>query len=359
MNTFKKYLTYLFVAIVLSACAPSVVVQKERYFWPPPPNPPRIEWLGEYRSQLDLEMTPSRQFKEFIIGEDPPILLKKPSEVRADAQFNKIYVCDAYVGKVFIFDLAQKQLRMLSTAGPGLPENINPVGMALDRDSNLYVLEPRLMKILLFSSSEKYIRSIDLVNICKRPVALAIDKKRGRLYVSDVKLDKIFVFNLDGALLFSIGSSGDGEGAFNKPVSIASNSKGDIIVADSFNARVQIFDESGTFRRAFGKRGDGAENFQLIKSLAVDEDDNIYVVDSRSHSIKIFNLSGELLYSLGGYYSVSASGKLAPGGFLLPIGIDIDGRGRIFVADQLNARIQVFQYLSGANASIPLPNQAK
>jgi DNA-binding beta-propeller fold protein YncE len=90
----------------------------------------------------------------------------------------------------------------------------------------------------------------------------------------------------------------------------------------------------------------------LIKSVAVDQDDNIYVVDGRSHSVSIFNQTGNLLLVFGGYYAVSTSGKNAPGGFSLPSGIDIDSRGRIYVADKQNRRIQVFQYLP-LNSSPP------
>jgi hypothetical protein len=34
-----------------------------------------------------------------------------------------------------------------------------------------------------------------------------------------------------------------------------------------------------------------------------------------------------------------------PGTFWMPAGIHIDGKDRIFVVDQLNHRVQVFQYL--------------
>ena len=124
------------------------------------------------------------------------------------------------------------------------------------------------------------------------------------------------------------------------------NSRGDILVADVFNARVQVFSERGIFKHKFGRRGDGDADFQLIKSIAVDSDDNIYVVDGKSHKVKIFNKSGELLLALGDFYSTVGSGKKAPGGFAVPVGIDIDAHDRIFVVDQLNARIQVFQYFS-------------
>lgn len=353
------YLTIPF--LLLSGCTASTSQVQERYFWPPPPIPPRIEWLTAYHSQLDLGKTPLRRLKEAVVGEDAPIELVKPVEVRSDAAQNKLYVADIGAAAVFVFDLQQNDLRLLSTQGSNLPAAIKPIGLALDRENNLYVLEPRLNQVLVFDPAEKFVRSIQLGQLCKRPLALAIDSHRERLYVSDAKLNKVFALDLNGTLLFAIGGQGDSKGEFSLPVGVTVNSKGEVIVAEAFNARIQVFDEQGAFLRAFGKRGDGPGDFQLIKSVAVDSDDNIYVTDGKSHNVKIFNQTGELLLTFGGYYAVSSTGKKAPGGFAVPIGIDIDSRDRMFVVDQLNARIQVFQYLSnrGGSPGSQAPQQAK
>ncbi len=346
-----KQAALLFVPLtIMAGCAAKEAVRTERFFWPPPPDIARIEWLHSYSSQLDLKMTPFRSLKEAFVGEDAPIALKKPVEVRVDAVSDKIYVADLEIGGVYVFDLQQGESRMLPMENTDLPARIAPIGLALDSDRNLYVLEPRHRKILVYNSSEKYIRSIGLEKIIQRPVALAIDKSRGRIYVSDAKDNRIYALDFNGSKLFTFGGPGDGEGAFNMPVGLAITSGGLIIVADAFNARIQIFNESGSFMRAFGKRGDGAGDFQLIKSVAVDPDENIYVVDGRAHAVSIFNKAGELLLTMGSSYAALYTGKLAPGGFLLPVGIDIDSRGRIFVADQLNARIQLFQYLGNIMA---------
>jgi DNA-binding beta-propeller fold protein YncE len=39
------------------------------------------------------------------------------------------------------------------------------------------------------------------------------------------------------------------------------------------------------------------------------------------------------------------SGGTEPGEFVLPAGLSVDDRDRIYVADQGNARVQVFEYL--------------
>lgn len=330
----------------MPACSTAPVAQQERYFWPPPPNPPKIEWLKAYTSQLDIDKSSGQRFMAALVGDDQPISLLKPVEVKSVPELERFYVSDLGRSAVLVFDLGQHELRQLEIPD-GVPPLSHPLSIVVDLENNLYVLERRTASIYVFDRAEKYRRSIKLKSLSvSNPVTMAIDRRSGRLYVSDAASRSIVVLGLDGRPLGTIGSGGEGDGQFNLPVSMAINSQGQLIVADAFGATVQIFDSGGKFLRKFGQRGDSAGDFQLIKSVAVDSEDNIYVVDGRMHNISIFNQRGELLLVLGGYYAVSISGKLAPGGFSVPIGMDIDSNDRIYIVDQLNARVQVFQYLS-------------
>lgn len=334
---------YLLMAclLILTSCTVTHPVA-ERYFWPPSPSQPRIEWIKSYSSQLDIEKSPLQRFFSKLTGGDEPISLVKPIEVKSLPDLKRFYVSDVGRASVMVFDLGKHELRNLVTP-EGAPPIAHPLSIVSDRNNNLYVLERRSASILVFDSSEKYQRAISLKSVSiTSPVALAINQKNGRLYVADASSRKIVILDAIGTLQGRIGSSGQ----FNLPVALVINSKDQVIVADAFNADVQIFDADGRLLRKFGRRGDSTGDFQLIKSVAVDSSDNIYVVDGRSHSVSIFSEEGELLMVLGGYYAVSGSGKIAPGGFSVPIGIDIDATDRMYVVDQLNGRVQVFQYLS-------------
>lgn len=331
---------------LLSGCSTASPVQQERYFWPPPPNAPRIEWLKAYTSQLDIDKSAGQKFMAALVGDDQSISLVKPVEVKSVPELERFYVSDLGRSAVMVFDLGKHELRQLETPD-GVAPISHPLSIVVDSRNNLFVLDRRSASIFVFDSSEKYRRSINLRSLSiANPVAMAIDRKMERLYVSDAASRTILVMALDGSYLNKIGSGGGGDGQFNLPISVAVDSQGRLIIADAFDANVQVFDSDGQFLRKFGQRGDAAGDFQLIKSVAVDSEDNIYVVDGRMHNISIFNQQGELLLVLGGYYAVSSSGKVAPGGFSVPIGVDIDSTDRIYVVDQLNARVQVFQYLS-------------
>lgn len=336
----------LMLALFCTACAAPQNVPGERYFWPPPPDVARIEWLKAYNSQLDIEKTPAQRFWAAIAGDDAPRSLVKPVEVKSVPEYNKFYVSDIGMAAVVVFDLAKHEVRTLAIP-EGAPPLRLPLSVAVDRDGYIYVLERRSSSVLVFDRLEKYRRTISLkLNSVASPTSMVIDKKNDLMYVSDAATRKIVVTDLQGAFVRNIGGSGEADGQFNLPVAMALNSRGHLAVADAFSATVHIFDQNGHFLSKFGQRGDAPGSFQLIKSLAVDSSNNIYVVDGRAHNISIFNEQGDLLLVMGGFYASAVSGKLAPGGFSIPIGIDIDSTDKIYVVDQLNTRVQVFQYFS-------------
>lgn len=334
------------VALWCAGCAAPQKVATERYFWPPPPDVARIEWLKAYSSQLDIDKTPSQRFWASIAGDDPPRSLLKPVEVKSIPELDKFLVSDISRGAVVVFDLAGHEMRNLEIPA-GAPPLQLPLSIAVDRNDSIYVLERRSASVLVFDKKEKYQRAISLKAVSvTSPTSMIVDKKNDLMYVADAASRKIVVTNLAGAFVRTVGGAGDGDGQFNLPVAMGLNSKGYLVVADAFSANIQKFDETGHFLAKFGSRGDSPGSFQLIKSLAIDSSDNIYVVDGRSHNVSIFNEQGDLLLVLGGFYAIAETGKVAPGGFSVPIGIDIDSKDRIYVVDQMNARVQVFQYFS-------------
>lgn len=342
----NKLIALLICLLVCSACSVQQDTLKKQYVWPLPPDVARIEWLKAYNSQLDIEKSSSQRFWAAIAGDDAPRSLLKPVEVKSVPEQNKFFVSDISRQAVFVFDLSGHELRTLDVSG-NAPPLLLPLSIDIDREGRIYVLERRSASVLVFDSDEKYIRAISLKSVAvASPTSMLVDKKNNLIYVSDAATRKIVITDLDGKLVRSIGGIGEEDGQFNLPVSMALNSKGHLIVADAFNATIQVFDQSGKFRTKFGRRGDSPGDFQLIKSLAVDSSDNIYVVDGRAHNITVLNEQGAALLVFGGFYATAETGKQAPGGFSVPVGIDIDSTDKVFVVDQMNSRVQVFQFLS-------------
>lgn len=344
------------LALSVCGCATTGVQQSpQRFYWPPLPDRPRIEWLGAYSSQLDMPKSLLSRLKIAAVGEDEPISLKKPLDVRADGQ-GRVYVVDSGASSVYVFDFPEMELRFLQV-DKGKKKIQDLVALAVDDRQRVYVLDARAGEIDIFDSAGHSLGKISVGSQVRRGGGLAYDRQRQRILVTDVGDHAICAYSLDGAFLLRFGRIGGNDGEFNYPVAAAVDSQGRIIVADAMNARIQIFSSDGRFLSKFGNRGDGLGDFQQIKAVAVDSDDNIYVTDGRSHRVYIFSSSGQLLLSIGGFFS-AAGARHAPGGFALPQGLDIDANDTIYVVDQLNRRFQVFRYLSEKKAwDRPLPVQ--
>lgn len=356
-GVFSKFVVLTALAALFAGCAGQQAKSTQRFFWPPLPDRPRIEWLNAYHNRLDLPQQGFDRFVGAIVGQDEGISFKKPLDIVSDSK-GKVYVSDPGLGGVVVYDFVRSDIHLL--AGNEALRMFKQVGaLTVDDEGNLYVTDMQKNQIMVFDRNENPLRSIALAPHVVQPGGLAVDSGRNRLVVVDGKGHKVVLLSLDGTFIASVGERGARDGEFNFPFPVALTSKGEIVVGDVMNARIQVFDSDGKFLRKFGTRGDGLADFQILKGVAVDSEDNIYVTDGRGHKVIIFSVKGDYLLTVGGQYAAIVTGRVAPGGFLIPQGIDIDKNDVIYVVDQLNMRFQVFQYISDRRiGSYPLPGKS-
>ena len=151
--------------------------------------------------------------------------------------------------------------------------------------------------------------------------------------------------NAGGVYQFKFGNEGCGDdGQFHNPVGVAVDGSGNIYVADQVNHRIQVFNSGGVFQFKFGTpgRGDGTGDgqFNSPEGVAVDGSGKIYVADQANHRIQVFDSGGVFQLKFG----TTGSGD---GQFNSPYGVAVDGSGNIYVADTHNHRIQVFSGIQG------------
>lgn len=315
-----------------------------RYFWPPPPDEPKIEYLGPYMADADLRRDVDDWYADLVLGHAPPsTLFVQPFDVASDGR-GRLFVSDTALRDVLVLDLNEGRLRRLQ----GDPQREwlyfkTPLALACDRSGGVYVSDMVEGKIYYFGPDER-LRFAFGNGELKRVTGLAVDDDRQRVYAVDTPSNRVFVYSLSGEKLATWGERGTAPGAFNFPLDVDVDAQGDVYVLDALNFRVQVFDPQGRYLREFGEIGKQLGGFQLPKGLALDGDGNVYVTDSRAHRMLIFSSRGELLQVVGGYRRIGQDG-IAPGGMNLPSGVDIDGRNSIWVVDTLNRAVQRFQYL--------------
>jgi DNA-binding beta-propeller fold protein YncE len=114
---------------------------------------------------------------------------------------------------------------------------------------------------------------------------------------------------------------------------------------------VRIFSTDGTLRRTLGEAGKPSDTgfvawtnpveraagpFNMVTNVAPAPDGRLYVADGYGNArVHVFEPDGTHLFSWG-------EPGTGPGQFRLPHGIAVDRRGRVYVADRENSRIQIF-----------------
>lgn len=182
----------------------------------------------------------------------------------------------------------------------------------------------------------------------------------GDLFVADSGNDRISVFAGDGSFLRII------TGAMDEPQDVAFDATGQIFVADKGNDRVDVLGSSGVFVRQIGEG-------ELVDPTGVAVDGStVYVVDSANNRIARFGVTGaplgqielpppfaprDVIVGADANLYVGDLGNqrvdvfTKGGGFLRsfgagilngPVALASDGSGGIFVADQVDERVEHF-----------------
>lgn len=334
-NRLRLFLPLFALSFALGGCAAKE--QFPRIVWPPPPDEPRLEFVGNYYSEDSFEKSEGQLFAKKMLGSQGQATFATPFGIASDGK-GIVYISDIHLHNVRIYDFNQKTVNFLTKN----TQMGTPMGLALDQLGNLYVADSALGKVLVYGPDHQPLRNIAHEELSK-PAYLTINEKLGRLYVSDGTKHKVVVFSLTGDYLFSIGKHGDYPGMFFSPQGLTFGPDGNLYVADMFNARVQILTPEGEFIRMFGARGDQLGQFELPKDLAFDSAGNLHVLEGRRSDLMTFTPEGRILLVTGG-------GKPdgSPFGFGTPRGIAIDANDRIYVAESTNKRFTIWQYMSEA-----------
>jgi sugar lactone lactonase YvrE len=134
----------------------------------------------------------------------------------------------------------------------------------------------------------------------------------------------VYKFSPDGKVLLTLGKKGGAAEPdyFYQPNDVVTAPNGDIYVAEGHggaNSRILKFDKDGKFLKAFGKKGTGPGEFDQPHALAFDSRGRLFVGDRSNNRIQIFDQEGKLLDTWTQ--------------FSRPSGIYIDRNDMIYVAD--------------------------
>jgi streptogramin lyase len=141
-----------------------------------------------------------------------------------------------------------------------------------------------------------------------QPHGLFVDKS-GNIWVTDDQAKdgkglQVFKFDPNGQVLLTLGKkgvAGEGPDAFGAPTGVAVAPNGDVFVADGHNgcncnaSRIVTFTKDGKFIKEFGKKGSGPGELNLPHALAFDSKGRLFVADRSNNRVEIFDQDGNFI----------------------------------------------------------------
>jgi DNA-binding beta-propeller fold protein YncE len=184
---------------------------------------------------------------------------------------------------------------------PGVTKWEAATGVDVDRYDNVYVLHRNeSMPIMAFDRHGKFLRAWGQA-MFKTTHFLRVDPA-GYVWVTDRGDMEAFKFNSNGKLLMTLGKRGvigdnTSEDTFNGMADLAVAKNGDIFIADGEgpNTRVVKFSKDGKFIKWWGGKGTDPGQFNVPHSIALDSKGRVYVADRANNRIQIFDESGNFL----------------------------------------------------------------
>lgn len=186
-----------------------------------------------------------------------------------------------------------------------------------------------LPPILKFDASGKLLASFG-AGMLVWPHGIYVDRG-GNVWVTDAlsqdaKGQQVLKFSPEGRLLLTLGRAGvagEGPDTFTQPCDVVVAANGDIFVADGHdadsNGRIVKFSPDGKFIKAWGKNGSAPGEFKTPHAVAIDSRGRLFVGDRANNRIQIFDQDGTFLEQWTQ--------------FSRPSGIFIDAHDTIYVAD--------------------------
>jgi len=169
------------------------------------------------------------------------------------------------------------------------------------------------------------------------PHGMHVDRS-GNIWVTDAsdgttttrsKGHQVFKFSPDGRLLMTLGKagiSGQSTDVFNRPSDVLVAPNGDIFVADghggSSNNRIVKFSAEGRYLMSWGRPGSGPGEFDIPHALAIDSRGRLFVADLNNFRVQAFAQDGTFLFSWTQ--------------FGMPGGLFIDSHDMLYVSDSLS-----------------------
>ena len=220
-------------------------------------------------------------------------------------------------------------------------------GLSIDSQDRVYVFNRGAHPVAVFDREGNLLTWWG-EGLFKTPHGICVGPD-GSVYCTDVGSHTVHKFTPEGKLLLTLGNKDQpsetgytqqpdqyasvatirrGGPPFNRPTGVALSSSGEIYVSDGYgNARVHKFSPDGALLLSWGEPGDAPGQFRWPHAVWVDKRERVWVADWLNDRIQIFNDKGEFLSQWTGLRD--------------PTGIFIDSEETVYVSE-ISREVNIF-----------------
>jgi len=170
-------------------------------------------------------------------------------------------------------------------------------GIAVDDKDQVWLFTRADPPVQVYDSGGRFIRAWG-ADIIGKAHQIKIDRQ-GKIWVADVGNHVVMQFTPGGKLLKTLGTRGEAGNDrrhFNLPTDMAITPDGEVFVSDGYgNSRVVHFDKKGNFIKQWGKLGTEPGQFSIVHAIVLDSKGRLYVADRNNVRVQVFDQSGKLL----------------------------------------------------------------
>jgi DNA-binding beta-propeller fold protein YncE len=200
-------------------------------------------------------------------------------------------------------------------------------GVAVDKREHVFVFHRGPHSIMEFDKEGKLVRTWG-DGVFVRPHALKFDPE-GNLWAADDQGHIVVKMDEKGRVRMVLGrkhNKGETNDLFNRPTDIAFGLNNEVYITDGYgNSRVVQYAKDGKFVRTWGKKGSGEGEFDLPHGIATDKRGRVYVGDRENRRMQVFDAEGKFLTQ---WKNVGS-----------PWGVVITGDEKLFLCDGYNNRV--------------------
>jgi autotransporter-associated beta strand protein len=222
-----------------------------------------------------------------------------------------------YVGRNYV-NPSQNCVESFNTAGlnpqtfvAGAQVDVN--GVAVDAAGNVYVANetgnPTTSDVQMYNSSGGYAKNFGLQYVGE-PFGVAVSPNGQTVYIADCETNNIWAYPTSG------GNASTFYGG-NEPGGVAVDPNTGVVYVSQFSpfGTVGQYSSSGTLLNTIGGYGSGPGQYKYPLGLTVSAKGNLYVADQYNGRVDVFNSSGAALGSFGQgidpqYVAVSPTGEI-------------------------------------------------